>query len=180
MSAMLLEGAGADWSAIFMRDQWGTAPFLNGFAVAIGAFMQGSVRYFADGFVQRYGPLVVARVMVITLGVGALAVVFGPGPGFALLGFGLIGAGTSGIFPLAMSAAAQRTDRPAAINVAALAQLSFSAFLIGPPMLGWLAEAYGIVTVYAVCLPLILISWFTARSLVSGQAPGARAVPDNG
>jgi MFS family permease len=173
LSAMLLEGAGADWSAIFMRDQWRAAPFLAGFAVAAGALMQGSVRFFADGFVQRFGPLAVARAMIATLGVGTLAVVFGPGPGFALLGFGLIGAGTSGIFPLAMSAAAQRTDRPAAINVASLAQLSFSAFLIGPPLLGWVAEAFGIVMVYAVCLPLIILSWWAAKSLTPAPAPGA-------
>ncbi|RUX90891.1 hypothetical protein EOA25_32855 [Mesorhizobium sp. M2A.F.Ca.ET.040.01.1.1] len=31
------------------------------------------------------------------------------------------------------AAAAQRTDRPAAINVAALSQISFVAFLLGPP-----------------------------------------------
>jgi len=48
----------------------------------------------------------------------------------------MMGVGTSAIFPLAMSAAAQRSDRPAAINVAALAQTSFVAFLLGPPLLG--------------------------------------------
>ena len=35
-----------------------------------------------------------------------------------------------------MSAAAQRTDRPAATNVAALAQISFVSFLLAPPLLG--------------------------------------------
>ena len=37
------------------------------------------------------------------------------------------------IFPLAMSAAAQLTDRAAQTNVASLAQISFVAFLLGPP-----------------------------------------------
>ena len=59
------------------------------------------------------------------LGLGVLCVFFAAADWMALLGFGLMGVGTSAIFPLAMSAAAQRTDRPAATNVAALAQISF-------------------------------------------------------
>jgi hypothetical protein len=62
----------------------------------------------------------------------------------AQVGFALIGAGTSVIFPLAMSAAAQLTDRPAPTNVASLAQISFVAFLLGPPLLGYIAERFGI------------------------------------
>ena len=64
----------------------------------------------------------------------------------ALLGFGLMGVGTSVLFPLAMSAAAQRTDRPAAANVASLAQVSFVSFLLAPPLLGFVAEHWGIRT----------------------------------
>jgi MFS family permease len=47
------------------------------------------------------------------LGVCVLLVFFAPSDGLALVGFALTGVGTSVIFPLAMSAAAQLTDRPA-------------------------------------------------------------------
>jgi len=60
------------------------------------------------------------------------------------VGFAMMGVGTSVIFPLAMSAAAQLTDRPAPTNVASLAQISFVAFLLGPPLLGYIAEYFGI------------------------------------
>jgi MFS family permease len=165
LSALLLEGAGADWSAIYMRDVFGAAPFWAGFAVALGASTQAAARFFADPFVERYRPVVVARALLLLLGAGALLVLTAPGDTFALLGFGLMGIGTSAIFPLAMSAAAQRTDRPAATNVAALAQVSFVAFLLGPPLLGLVAQRWGIRWSFGIVLPLVVLSLLAARSL---------------
>lgn len=165
LSSMFLEGAGADWSVIFMRDVYAMSPFVNGLAFAIGALAQAGVRFYVDGVIERYGPIAVARVLIAALGAGALMVTFTQHPALALLGFALMGVGTSAIFPLAMSAAAQRTDRPAAINVAALAQVSFVAFLLGPPLLGFVAEHYGARAAFGVCLPLVVLSWFAVRSL---------------
>ncbi|MFM2036532.1 MAG: hypothetical protein RL459_1797, partial [Pseudomonadota bacterium] len=60
-----------------------------------------------------------------------------------------------------------RTDRPAAVNVAALAQTSFVAFLLGPPLLGWVAEHWGIRNAFGLGLPLVLLSLLTAGALGS-------------
>ncbi len=165
LSAMLLEGAGIDWSVIFMRDTFGTGPFINGLAIAFGAYSQGIVRYFADPFVDRLGPVKFATILLVVLGIGTLTVTFSFDPYMALFGFALMGVGTSAIFPLAMSAAAQRTDRPASINVAALAQLSFVMFLLGPPMLGFVAEHFGIRSAIGVGIPLVVLSLLTVKSL---------------
>jgi MFS family permease len=134
-------------------------------AFAAGALFQALARYFADGVVERFGALAVGRASTAAMMTGGLLVVLAPHPALALAGFALMGMGTAAVFPLAMSAAARRTDRSAAINVAALAQLSFVAFLIGPPLLGFVAEHYGVRMSYAVCLPLVVASWFAARSL---------------
>lgn len=163
--AMLLEGASMDWSAIYMRDLFAAPPFLAGIAVACFAAAQATTRFFADGVVDRYSPAAVARVLFVVLGAGCLAVTFSPWPWLSLLGFAAMGMGTSAIFPLAMSAAAQRTDRPAAINVAALAQFSFTIFLIGPPLLGHVAEDFGLRVAFGLGLPLILVSLATAGAL---------------
>ena len=165
LSAMILEGAGGDWSAIYMRDVFAVEPFLAGFAVALGAGAQALARFFADGFVERYSPVAVARTLLSVLGVGALLVFFAVSAPMALLGFALMGVGTSAIFPLAMSAAAQRTDRPASLNVAALAQISFVAFLLGPPLLGLIAESFGIRFSFGVGLPLVVLSFLAAGAL---------------
>ncbi len=165
LSAMLLEGAGTDWSAIYMRDVFAADPWVCGLAVAAGAFTQAVMRFFADGLVESFSPVLVARCLLGVLGCGALLVTLAPTPALALLGLGLMGVGTSGIFPLAMSAAAQRVDRPAAVNVAALAQISFVVFLLGPPLLGLVAEHFGVRILYGVCLPFVLLSLLAAGSL---------------
>lgn len=166
LSAMLLEGAGIDWSVIFMRDIFDVSPFINGLAFASGALTQAISRFYADGFVDRFGPIKVAKTCIAILGTGVLMVTFGNSAYLALIGFGLMGIGTSCIFPLAMSAAAQRTDRSAASNVASLAQFSFIVFLIGPPALGFLAEHFGIRFSFGIGIPLVVVSWFTAYQLV--------------
>jgi len=170
LSATFLEGAATDWSVIYMRDIFTEPPFINGMAFTIGALAMTICRYFADGFVERFGAVTVARVLVTTLGAGATMVALAPNAGLALVGFGLIGIGASALFPLAMSAAAQRTDRPAALNVAALAQIAFMAFLVGPPVLGLVAEHFGLRISFAVCLPLVVISWFAIPALAAGRA----------
>src|SRR5438552_5702286 len=154
---MVLEGAGAEWSAIYMRDVFGAGHFAAGAAVATGAAMQAATRFFADGFVERYSPVGVARVLLTLLGIGAGMVLLAPTAAAAFTGFALMGVGTSVIFPLAMSAAAQRTDRSAAVNVASLAQTSFVVFLLGPPLLGFIAQHWGIRWSFGFGLPLVAL-----------------------
>jgi MFS family permease len=174
LSAMVLEGAGAEWSAIYMRDVFGALPFIGGVAVATGALSQGVTRFFADRFVEKHQPVVVARVLLGVLGIGTLIVFAAPTAWAALIGFALMGVGTAVIFPLAMSAAAQRSDRAAATNVAALAQISFVAFLLGPPLLGHVAQAFGIRWSFGIGVPLVALSFAAAAALRT------RAVPDGG
>ena len=165
LSAMLMEGAGIDWSAIYMRNIFDATPFWAGIAVAVVAGSQAFARFFADGFVDRFGPVTVARVLLTVLGGGVVLAFLAPSAFLAYCGFAMIGFGSSALFPLAMSAAAQQTDRPAAINVAALAQFSFTAFLLGPPLLGYIAEHFGIQWTFGVGFPLVLLGLFTAHVL---------------
>jgi MFS family permease len=159
LAAMAMEGGYMDWSTIYMSDLYGSAPFIAALGVALGAFCQGVTRYFADGFVERYSPTLVARVLLVILGIGVVLAFVAVGECVSLLGFALMGVGSSAIFPLAMSAAAQRTDRPAAINVAALAQTSFLTFMLAPPILGFIAEHWGITWSFGIGMPLVILSF---------------------
>ena len=165
VSAMLMEGAGIDWSAIYMRNVFSSGPFMAGSAVAIVALSQAIARYFADDFVDQHSPSAVARFTLWILAAGIICVFLSLSPVISLIGFGLIGIGTSVIFPLAVSAAAQRTDRSSAINVASLVQIAFTVFLLGPPLLGYVAEHLGIQWAYGIGLPFALLSIVTARAL---------------
>ena len=174
LPAMVLEGAGADWSAIYMRDVFGASAFWGGLAVATGAAAQALTRYFADHFVERHSPVRVARVLLSVLALGDVLVFVSGLEWLSLLGFALMGVGSSAIFPLAMSAAAQRTDRPSTVNVAALAQTAFVSFLLAPPLLGLVAQSLGIRWSFGIAPPLVLASLWLASVL---GASGVRSRP---
>ena len=165
LSAMLAEGSAIDWSVIYMRDVFSTVPLVNGLALALTAFFQFITRYFADNFVDQYSPRRVARICLWVMLAGVILVAGAPAWPAAILGFACLGAGSSVIFPLAMSAAAQLPDRPAAVNVASLAQISFVVFLLAPPLLGVVAEYIGIRYAFAICLPFAMLSLFSLQSL---------------
>ena len=170
LSSMLLEGASIDWTAIYMDSVFVAIPEMGAIGVATAALSQGLVRYFGDRFVDRFAPTPVARGMQTVMALGIITVFFAPDPLTALVGFALIGAGNAMMFPLAMSAAAQRTDRPAAINVAALAQFSFVTFLLAPPLLGFIAEHFGLRWTFGIGLPLVVLSFALSGALGSKPA----------
>jgi MFS family permease len=154
-----------DWSAIYMRDIFNAGSFLAGFAVAVAAVSQATARFFADPFIDSYSPVAVARTLLVLLFLGCVTVFLSTSPIVSLIGFAAIGIGNSAIFPLAISAAAQRQDRPAAINVASLVQLSFTMFLLGPPLLGFVADHLGIRYSFGIALPLVLLGLLMSKAL---------------
>ncbi|MGB1895298.1 MAG: MFS transporter [Candidatus Puniceispirillaceae bacterium] len=169
LPAMLAEGSAIDWSVIYMRDVFDTPPIINGMALALTAFCQFVTRYFADGFVDKYGPRKIVTYCLWLILTGNLIIIFSPYWALSLLGFACLGAGSSVIFPLAMSAAAQLKDRSAAVNIAALAQVSFCVFLAAPPLLGLIAEHAGIRYAFSPCLPLILFAFLNLKGLSGNQ-----------
>ncbi|KQX38630.1 MFS transporter [Devosia sp. Root436] len=177
-AAFLVEGAGIDWSAIYMRDVFSAEPFVGGMGLALFAFFMAVMRLLADPVVERFGPRNVAMVLLGLASIGVLMVGYAPLPGVALAGFALMGIGCSAVYPLAVSAAAQRTDRPAAVNVAALGQVSFVVFFLAPPLLGFVAEYLGIRNSYLVCLPLLLAGlWASSFALGKRKIQAPHGLP---
>jgi len=169
-SAFLIEGAGIDWSTIYMEEVFDVSPFISGSGLTLFAFFMALVRLTVDPVVDRHGARLVGRVLLSVAAAGIAMAWLAPHPYVALLGFALMGAGCSAVYPMAVSAAAQRTDRPSVINVAAIAQMAFVVFFLGPPLLGFVAEAFGIRNAYLVCLPLVLGSILASRALPVGPA----------
>ena len=164
-SAMLLEGVNQTWATIYMNDIFGPVPLLMGAAIVCFGLSQAVTRYFVDGFVDRNSSEFVGKTLLSLLFIGTLLIAVSPTSLLSLLGFVLSGIGVSAIFPLAISAAAQHNDRPAAINVASLAQVSLLIFLIGPPLLGSVSQTLGIRWVFGVTIPLILLGYLLPSAL---------------
>ncbi len=185
-AAFLVEGAGIDWSAIYMRDVFAVEPLVGGMGLTLFAFFMALMRLTADPIVNRFGPRSVAMGMLGVASLGVLLVGLAPGAELALLGFAMMGAGCSAVYPLAVSAAAQRTDRPAAVNVAAIGQVSVVIFFLAPPLLGFVAELIDIRASYLICLPLLLAGlWASSFALGTSkvevpQGLSADPVPPHG
>jgi MFS family permease len=165
IAAFLVEGAGIDWSAIYMRDVFSVEPFVGGLGLTLFTFFMALARLFVDPLVDRFGARAIATVLLVLSATGVCAVWLASHPYVAIAGFALMGAGCSAVYPLAVSAAAQRIDRAAHLNVAALAQMSFVVFFLAPPMLGFIAEHAGIRTSYLICLPIIVYALFSVKAL---------------
>jgi MFS family permease len=175
IAAFLVEGTGVDWSVIYMRDAFQVEPLIGGLSLTAFTGMMTLGRLFADPVVDRFGPRAVATTLLAVAAAGSLIIGIAPHPYLAIAGFGMIGLGCSCVYPLAVSAAAQRTDRPSAVNVAALAQVSFVVFFLGPPLLGFVAEHFGIRVSYLMVLPVIVAGLLLSGALEPKRKPEAVA-----
>ena len=99
---------------------------------------------------------------------GLLAFIFGPETWMLLTGVVLWGFGCALGFPVGMSAAADvDDDEAAAARVSAVAIIGYCAFLVGPPLLGFLGQHFGILNALCSC------SWCSCV-LAGLAAPAAR------
>ena len=171
IAAFLVEGAGVDWSAIYMRDTFAVEPFIGGLGISLFTFFMAMARLFAGPFVDRLSPRIVVSTLLGVALVGLVMVWLAPHPYVALAGFALLGAGCSAVYPLVVSAAAQRTDRPSAVNVAAVGQISFVVFFLAPPTLGFIAHYVGIRWSYMICLPLVVLALLLVKALPNRSRP---------
>ncbi|AUX32914.1 MULTISPECIES: MFS transporter [Sorangium] len=170
------EGAMANWSAVYLRDELHTtaAVAATGYAVFSLAMLLG--RFSGDGLTQRFGPerLVRAAALVVAAGLGAALLVNVP---IALLvGFGCVGAGLSVVVPLVFRAGASAPGVAPGRALSTLATLSYGGFLVGPPAIGLLADLLtlrgGLVLVVALVLVIVALAPAVARGSAAG-APAA-------
>jgi MFS family permease len=157
-----------------MRDVFHAEPFIGGLGLTLFTAVMTVGRIFLGPVIDRFAPRAVVGALLTIALIGLCAVWLAPHPYVAILGFGLLGGGCSAVYPIVISAAAQRTDRAAAINVAAVAQASFVVFFLAPPILGFFAHHFGIRSSYVICLPLVLASLLAIRAL---PARGKPAIP---
>ena len=94
---------------------------------------------------------------------GILAMTIPTSEAFLFLGLALTGVGVSIGFPLGISAAATLSDEHEAQNIATMAMIAMSAFLVGPPLIGFVAEAVGLRIALMLMLPGLCAAFLLAR-----------------
>jgi MFS family permease len=103
----------------------------------------------------------------LTAGIGAaglLCFILGGELWIVIIGTVLWGIGASLGFPLGMSAAAD-DEKNAAARVSAVAMIGYCAFLVGPPVLGFLGQAFGILNALFLIVALIVLSFLAAPAV---------------
>ncbi|MCW2759361.1 MAG: major facilitator superfamily 1 [Nocardioidaceae bacterium] len=142
LALALTEGSANDWLAIALQDGYDAAHSLAvlGFGAFVTAMTVG--RMVGPALLDRFGRAPVLWGTMAAAMVGLLLLVFGGTPWLVVPGILLWGLGASLGFPVGMSAAA---DDPvnAAARVSVVSTIGYTAFLAGPPLLGFVGDHVG-------------------------------------
>jgi MFS family permease len=160
-----------------MRNVFHAEPFIGGLGLTLFTAVMAAARIYLGPVVDHYSPRTVVTVLLSISMAGLFAVWLAPHPYVAIAGFAMLGGGCSAVYPLVVSAAAQRTDRPSAVNVAAIGQVSFIVFFLAPPLLGFVAHAVDIRWSYVVCMPVVIAAIFLVGALPARAKPEVPGTP---
>ncbi len=172
--ALVSEGAIGDWGAIYLREGVGASGGLAAIGYAVFALVMAIGRLTGDWLTMRFGAgrLVRGSGVLVVVGIGLLFV--GTTAWLAIAGFAFIGAGVACIFPLIMSAAARTPGVKPGAGIAAMATAGYTGFLVGPPLIGALAELSSLrvgLAVLAICGVVIVT---LGRSVDAGKSIRAK------
>lgn len=168
--ATLAEGSLADWAAVYLAERTGSVEARAGIAVTIfSAFMAGG-RFAGDWLKLRLGAARLARIATGSAILGLMLLVLPLPLAFAFPGFALAGFGISTAYPLGVSAVAALDDRYEASNIAIMATVALGGFLVGPPLIGFLAEAYSLPVAFGALVPGLVLALFLSRWLGPGRS----------
>lgn len=139
-ACMICEGTMFDWSGIYFEKvvQPGKDLTRLGY-IAFMSTMAGG-RFISDYFVTRFGIKLILQMSGIIILAGMLMAVVFPNLIVATLGFLLVGIGTSSVVPLVYSLAGKSTKIAPGIALAMVSSIGFLGFLLGPPIIGFIAE----------------------------------------
>ncbi len=164
-AVLFAEGAAADWSGVYLNDTIGTGEGAATVAFIAFSALMTIGRLAGDRLTAAWGSVGLTRASGALAAVGlATALVVQTTP-VAVLGFACLGAGLATVVPTVFRAAGARTSSPGA-GIAAVSTVGYSAFLVGPPFLGFLADATSLPlalwTVVGLCALIALLAGATA------------------
>lgn len=143
-SCMVCEGAMADWSGIYFQKVVETpARFTTMGYVAFTATMALG-RFAGDWLVTKSGVKRMLQISGSIITTGLLIAVIFPDLISATTGFLLVGFGVSSVVPIVYGLAGKSTTMSASTALAAVSTIGFLGFLIGPPLIGFIAQIAGL------------------------------------
>jgi len=137
---LIAEGAMYDWSVLYVKQELladaGTAAL--GYAAFSGAM--AAARFGGDWVRARLSSAILVQASGLLAAAGMTLSLVTSSPMVALLGFALVGLGFANIVPVLFSAAATVPGVKPADGIAAVASLGYFGMMVGPPLIGFVAE----------------------------------------
>jgi MFS family permease len=130
-----------DWSALYLKDVAGAPAALAPMGIAVVSVMMVLARLFADGWRERWGDGRVVRAGSAVAAAGLALALLSGGVVPALLGFACVGLGIAAVTPCVYVAAAARGSDALTL----VAAMGTTGLLAGPPVIGFVANASGLV-----------------------------------
>lgn len=155
------EGGANDWLALGTSEDHGGGAAMGAAALTVFSVAMTTVRIFGGPLVDRFGRVLVLRILAVAATGGILLFILAPTLPLVFVGAALWGVGASLGFPLGMSAAADDPAKAAA-RVSAAATIGYVAFLGGPPILGLISEHIGLLNTLFILVALVAASGFAS------------------
>ena len=141
---MASEGVMFDWSGVYFKDIV-KAP---GPLVIIGytsfMIMMATGRFLGDKIILKYGRKLILQISGVLISTGLFTAVLFPYIIPCAFGFMLVGIGVATVVPTLFSIAGKSPNLPPSEAITIVSSVSFLGFLMGPPIIGYIAEAFGL------------------------------------
>ncbi len=148
--SMASEGAMFDWSGVYFKDVVKAPESLVILGYTSFMIMMATGRFLADYFISKIGRKRLMQICGVMISGGLFISVIFPYLVSCTLAFMMVGLGVSSIVPTVYSTAGKHQKIPPGIALATVSSVSFLGFLMGPPLIGFIAEAAGLRYSYAV------------------------------
>jgi MFS family permease len=142
--AYAAEGAITDWGALFLTGVKQASPESAAIGFSVFAFAMSIFRLFGDPIVARLGARTTILGGGILIAAGLAIAVPAPAAWISVAGFALVGIGVANVVPVVFSMSARTPGVAAGVGVASVATFGYAGFLLFPPILGFVANHFGL------------------------------------
>lgn len=165
LASALGEGTSADWSAVFLTQVLSANPSLAALGYAAFSLTMTAGRIIGDWLTAKLQPTGVIRLGGLLAAAGFVLVLLAPLPSIAIAGFALVGFGLSNTIPVLFSVAGNHPDFSPGAAIAGVATIGYVGFLIGPPLVGTVAEVVSLQAAFMTIAVCLLSMAFSATAL---------------
>jgi MFS family permease len=176
--SFLGEGAAADWSGVYLREDAGAGSGLAPFAFTAFAIGMVASRFTADRLSARAGPVAVVQAGGLLAAMGLALALAVASPPAVFVGFALLGLGLAPIVPIAFSAAGNLGSGPRALGW--VVTMSYVGSVLGPAAIGLVAHTVGLRAGLAIPAALAVVAALLApfaRTAAGASTAAVRKPP---